>query len=586
MRRSRLIAVATFSTLVVVSLLCFWQRRDEARRETIAAPDLPPLPSLAGFPAEFATRVHAVMNAVRKGDHPDDALAELGMIYQINGFSAEAEKIWLALRSRQPTEARWSYYLADLAQSSGNLEIWEARLQETVQLAPDYAPAELKLAELMIKQGRPEEARVHLTRCLVLSPNDSYAELGLARLAFLKGERSSIISQLENIVRRDPKFAAAHDWLAMEYEQAGDPDRASAHRLLSSQAGRFREAPDPWLEQMRGECFDPYRLKVFGAALLQTGRATESLPFFEKAVRLAPRDGAAHEALGDAYLRADRLPEARKTLEAGIAASPRTMLLYTRLSEVLRKLGQNREAVQMLEGGIRELPESAELRNELGLALEAAGQTEAASKAYAAATHLDANLAEPHLNLGLCLLTLGKNEAAGLSLRRALEIRPGEIKALLALAELDLANDALQSAGEYLQLARASRPDLPEIRDLLARWHLRRGAGAAQAGDVDQAKKIFLEGLRIAPDHGPLQGNLGVLYAQAGQYDEAINAFRKFLAVAPDDLTAHLYLGQALLASGHNDEARTVLTAGLKLAHQTGKVTEATRFDTLLEPLR
>ncbi len=85
------------------------------------------------------------------------------MVYQANVFIKEAERCYLEAAGRFSSEnPRWPYYLAYLRQQSGITPGAGELLGRVIARAPDYAPAQLKQADLSFKSGRAEDAGPHL----------------------------------------------------------------------------------------------------------------------------------------------------------------------------------------------------------------------------------------------------------------------------------------------------------------------------------------------------------------------------------------------------------------------------------------
>src|SRR5262245_2213424 len=131
-----------------------------------------------------------------------------------------------------------------------------ALLEQTVQQFPNYAPALLQLAELNLKTGHLDAAAGYYQKRLAFVPKDPYARLGLARIARQSGRRHEARRALEDLLNDTPKFSAGQNLFAEILAAEGDHAGASRHRLLGREAGRFREADDPWLEALQSSCYD------------------------------------------------------------------------------------------------------------------------------------------------------------------------------------------------------------------------------------------------------------------------------------------------------------------------------------------
>ncbi len=351
MSKARIVVLAALAALVVAGT---WYGRRAWRDRQIAdvvRASVPVLPDLANWPPAYAARVRAATAAAQRFEQPIEALGELACLYHANAFYHEAEQAELGLHALEPRNARWIYYLADVYRNLGDMERTQVCLEQSFKLAPYYAIIQLELAELLLKQGRPDEAITHYEWRLTLVPKDPYARLGLARLALQRGDQAKALTYLEAIVRDNPDFVSARNLLAEIYAHAGDTARADEQRRLSGSTGEFHEAADPWLKRIYAFSFDPLRLEAAGGSQAQARELAASLPFYQRAMRLAPGDGLAYDALGHLYLQLDRVGDARVTLEAGLAAAPQTTALYATLAQALRQQGRPTEAVAVLQRG-------------------------------------------------------------------------------------------------------------------------------------------------------------------------------------------------------------------------------------------
>ena len=348
----------------------------------------------------------------------------------------------------------------------------------TLKLAPYYPTTRIKLADLLLKLGLPDEARAQYEWRLMAVPNDAHGRLGLARLALQRGDRAAALKQLEAIAQDHPDFASAHNLLSEIYSEMGDTARADEQRRLSGSTGEWREADDPWFATLFASSFDSFRLEMRGGNSQQTPQLKATLPFYEKAVRLAPADGSAYDALGNVYVQLNRLDEAAAALEAGLTAAPRTAALYSSLAQVHRKQGHPDRAIAVLRRGLLALPAVADLPYDLGTILEADGRRPEAAAAYRAAADLNPGFSQAFWSLGLCQLALRQEAEARTNLGRALALRPSQADALTALAQQALDAGDLGKAACCLRTLTESAPGTP-TRQLAERGL----AAARQKGD-------------------------------------------------------------------------------------------------------
>jgi tetratricopeptide (TPR) repeat protein len=136
---------------------------------------------------------------------------------------------------------------------------------------------------------------------------------------------------------------------------------------------------------------------------------------------------------------------------------------------------------------------------------------------------LNPSNAEAHCDLGVTYVRLGRLQAATASLRRALELRPGLVRALRHLAEtLEPQGREAEALFAYRKLARTAESPVERLRY--------------------SAKALVVE----------------------GKLDEADTELRRALAVAPQDAESHVLLGQLLSDRGMFEDAAPHLTLAIE----------------------
>lgn len=549
-----------------------WRERRTAGRLQAAVPGLP---DLAGRPAALQEALARAKAKVADRATARQGVIELGSIFHANGYYVEAEACWMALRALEPANGRWSHLLADVKRSTGETEGLEALLQEAVARAPDYSPAWLRLADQEFKLGRLDAAAAHYRKRLGFAPGDTHARLGLARIAQQRGEASEARRIIDELVREQPGFPPAQNLLAEMLEAAGDAAGARQHRWLGRQAGRFQEAPDAWLAELRPWCFDPPRLYVLGTAEFQTESGDRGRGLIERAVQLAPEKPDGHDLLGDLYLKLGEPAKARKSLETALqlfAARGTTapVSTYVNLSESCRRLGQLQDAMRVIDEGLARTGGAFELYNARGVTLSASQRKPEAIAAYREGLQRNPNDADTNFNLAVELLEIGLRDEAVACLRRSLTLQPGFPKSLILLGRLDLDAGRLDSSRAYLQQLYEANPGVPQVRQIYARWFVRAGESAAERRDAAAAERLFREGLALAPDDPTLGSSLGLLLLTQGRFDEAVAPLEAVQRAEPENPQHALMLGQAYARLGRKDDARRVLLAGEQAALRAG----------------
>jgi len=545
---------------------------------------LPALPARAQN-ASLLQRLTTAREQAQSGDLA--AVATLGRLCHANGFATEAAACWRILAEAQPHEGRWPYYLADLSRTAGDQSAAERALEQCVAADSSAATAWLQLAEMKFKTGRTDAAEAAYRRRLALLPGDPYARLGLARIAGLRGHPDESLGLLETVLRDHPKFSAAHNLYAELQAAAGREDLADLHRWLGRDAGRFREADDPWMDEVNAECLDARRLSHLGTIAYQTGRGDLGRAQFERAIELEPGDPLAYQLLGELLFEKKDATRAREVLERGLAkasVAPPAPTHFVKLSEVWIALERPDEAQVVLLAGLERHPDAAELQLAWGNWLVGAGDNDAAIAAFRRALSLNPGLVEADFSLSNVLLRQGRREEAMAALEHAHEMQPTFPKGSLALAGLEMGAGHMAKAGEYLLPLLKANPGVPEVRWIVARWRYTSGR-QLEKSDPAAAEQHYRAGLKLVSDDPALNGALGMLLLRSGRVAESVAPLEIFQRAQPDNAEAALALGQAYFRTGRVANARKVLAAGLDRAEQGGQTATASHFREILSAL-
>ena len=164
--------------------------------------------------------------------------------------------------------------------------------------------------------------------------------------------------------------------------------------------------------------------KVLGALLKNTGRVSESLVAFQKAVTLSPQDASAHLNLGIILKELVRLDDAEVSYRQAIALKPNYVEAHNNLGNTLEELGRLDDAETSYKLAIFSKPDFAEAHNNLGVTLEKLSKLDNAEVSYRQAIALKPNYVEAHNNLGNTLEGLGRLDDAEASYRQAIALKP------------------------------------------------------------------------------------------------------------------------------------------------------------------
>jgi len=579
-----LLAAGIFGLAALFGIGRVYHRRAVAER---MARSVLSLPTLAGAPEPLRLRLHRAHALALDPATVLAGVGELGRLFRANAYLDEAEQCWKLLSDAEPRNARWAYYLADARSLASDEPAMAHWLTKSTELAPDYAPAWLRLGDLSFKTGQLDlAARAYRTR-LALLPGDPYANLGLARIALQRGDRAEARTTLQRLVEAAPEFSSAHNLYAELLSADGDATGAARERARGSEAGRFREADDPWIEELMTWCFSYETLCRRGTVDVLTKHPAHALALFKRAIDLEPRQAAAYELLGNLYVDLGKLDTAREIYTEGLARAGRDAAatkLFVGLSRVWLRLKRPADAARVARDGLKHADGDAELEHALGLALGQLGETSAAVEALRSAARTGD--ARTNYDFAVALIAVRQLDEGIEALHRSLTLEPTFPETLALLAQIEIDSGRWRAAGQYLQPLYAAHPELPEARAQMASYYLQCGIEAEKKGDVAEAEKSYLSGAAIDATRADLQLRLGALRLVQRRFAGAVAPLEVCHRLEPDNAQAALYLGEAYAASGQRQPACQVLNAAIEAADRSGNAMTAAHARALLRRVR
>lgn len=458
--RRALIACGALLVVGVGGATWWWHTHENAAaiRST-----LPPPPELDGWPSELRERVAAADARARRGDLA--GLAELSALYHGNGFFDAASACYMTLEQLAPAEPRWWHRHATLLAGFGDLEAAQRCAERAIALAPDYVPARLRLAEVLLKRNeldRAAAAYAHVLR----NGEHPHALLGLARIDVERKNWPEARARLERVVALT-NYELGYDLIVTVYEQLGLTAQATQIRGRAKASGAYRDPADPWIDELIELCFDAYRLSLAAGAAQRRGDLATAQRLLDRAVALAPDDVSVRFQLAQTLAQKRDLARARAEFERCTVSAPDFPDAWAHLAALLEQAGDVAGAERTVMAGLARCPDSPGLHLMRARFHRRAGRVSAAADAYRRSIQLRPNEAEPYVELATLLLQSGAADEAMRLLEASLEAEPDHPTALALLA-----------------LTSISRGDEPAAKRWLARMQAQPRVPAAQLEQV------------------------------------------------------------------------------------------------------
>ncbi len=253
--------------------------------------------AVAGFQA---TRRHSFVV-------PAGLALALGMLTfeRVEVYQDEA-RIWRDTIAQVPNNPRAHDSLANVLVREGRWEEALPLFREALRLQPDYADAQNDCANVLRHLGRTEEALAHYEAARRLKPDDDDIRYNLAAARVQLGRLAEAIQDFRALVARNPRNLSALNALGDARLKTGEPAEALAAFATAA-------AVDPTAAAAQNN---------LGIALVTLGRFAEAVPHYEIALQQFANSAQVHHNLALALHGAGRLRDAIAQEETALRLDP------------------------------------------------------------------------------------------------------------------------------------------------------------------------------------------------------------------------------------------------------------------------
>ena len=438
-----------------------------------------------------------------------------------------------------------------LAQCHLKLGVWASAFRElsrAVELQPQNWPAQVQLAELALRGGKPQDARDRALLVLQSNPQDSNAEIVLSSADAALGDSKVAISEAIEATRMKPERMEAFTHLGMLYAQSGDV-RNAEENLKKAEAldggiaatmtlGEFYEQNRRWSDATNE--FQAAINRAPGNPVPRAALATVYMNQGQDALAekiLADTKGqlkdnpAAYRMLGDYYLGRGNNEKAIAEFSELAKQHPRDPQVRKTYIQLLLLNNRVDEATSLSEDLLKNAPQDVEalvLKGEIELRR---GKADDSIQTLQKVLHAAPENAFAHYQMGLALQQRGKSQEAQKELREAVRYSPSLYEAWRALGENAVQRGDWEGLHSIAVELKKTAPRSPEgyLFDATARMNQNDAASA----EADLNRLII-----IAPDRALGYVKLGQLRVIQKKLDEAAKLFRQGLSREPQSLEA------------------------------------------------
>jgi tetratricopeptide (TPR) repeat protein len=417
-------------------------------------PDLPRLET-ARFRPQIRDEVQKALGEARARPKDPQANGRLGMLLHAFEQYESAEICYRRARILAAGSFEWAYYLALVESLDGKAGDASAALREALRLSPDYLPARMKLAEVLLSLNRWRESRDECLRAIKQDGGFAPAYYWLGRGA-AQSDVKSAIEHYRKACELAPAFGSAHYALALLYQKTGDTQHARESMAAYQKFGHDGDPQpeDPLLDAVRSLDNSALAHLMKGVDLEKAGELGPAIAEHEQAVGSDPKLAQAHANLIGLYARSGQNEKAEEQYRATIALNPNLPQSHYDFGVLLLSEARYREAEAAFRKALESGPNYAEAHNNLAVLLERQGKFDEAIRHYQAAIDNKPNNREAHFQLGRLLLRQGRNDQAIQHFEQALTPEDAQTpRFLYALGAAHANAGHYSSAAQYLREA-------------------------------------------------------------------------------------------------------------------------------------
>ena len=432
-----------------------------------------------------------------------------------------------------------------------------ASFEQALAINPAFFPAAASLAQLDLRDKKPDIAQKRFERVLEKDKNSLSAMMALAKLASAKKAEKEYVAWLQKAMKAHPTAMAPRSALAGYYLSKDQPQPALALANETVNAN-----PD-----------NPEALNMLGATQMAAGDKANAIATFTKLTRLADQSAQAHQLLAMALIADKKFGEARASLQKALQLQPDNIQSQNTL--ITLELTQNKpdaalKVARQMQARQPASPVGFEREGDVQVAQK---QFPAALKAYKLA--LDKGSSTPgFIKLHRAHVIANQTAVADQLLSDWLKQHAGDKAALAYAADYYVFRGQNKAAIAIYENVLRDAPDNAVILNNLASLY--------QREKDNRALPTAEQALKLAPENPGVQDTVGWILVEQGQAKRGLALLRGAATKAPTVPSFQYHYAAALAKTGDKLEARAVLE---KLLAQPANFPEADAAKALLKGL-
>lgn len=456
----------------------------------------------------------AVLHNVEAGSDKNQARAatlRIAAIQYSAGNKPEAYKIVDGVLKNSPKHEEAHVAKARMLLMDQKPDEAAKEAQEAVKLAAGSVAAQYTLGLTAIARHDRAAAEGAFEQVLKLNPRAAAARLQLARLQLASGQTADALESAEEVSRERPDDVDAAVLMSRSLRAQGNLPRAE--REIAERIARNPNAAALHLER--------------GWLAVQNNDVASARKSFDEALRLAPSSYDALVGLVTVDLAQRNAAAARSRIAAWQQRAPNDARLKVLSARVALSNGDSAAAEQTLRALVTADPSQLEAYDLLGQIAVARGQLDRAQSDYQTlASRSQGGAAGPLTMVGMIQEARGDRDGARAQYERALAMDPHAGVAANNLAWIYAEAGRLDEALKFATVAQ-EQLKRPESEDTLGWIYYKKGL-------LQHAITSFERAAAKAPRNPVYQYHLGLAHLKEGNEDAGRAALKRALAIKSD----------------------------------------------------
>ncbi|MCE3607688.1 PEP-CTERM system TPR-repeat protein PrsT [Massilia sp. P8910] len=439
-----------------------------------------------------------------------------------------------ALETAQPADPMVQNLKGGVYLGMNDLANARASFDKALALKADYFPAAANLAQLALREKKPELAKQQLVGFLEKDKKNVEAYYALTKLALAQGHNEEANQWLEKASSENPEAIGPARTLGAHYLAIGQKQKAL------TLARKFQVANPKNLDL----------LDLLGQAQIANDDLAGALDTYGKLAGAAPKSAMAHFRLATVHAQMKNPSAAADDLKKALALQPDLVDAQVAQAELAARAGKLDDALGIARLIQKQRPKEAlgyQMEGNLTMAQGKAAQALASfEKAFALAPS-SANLIKLHA----AMRASGKAREADARLAKALAEHPNDPTLVLYVAENDLAGKRYKAAIAGLEAVLKDAPAHVAALNNLA-W-------AYQQEKDPRALKTAEKAFELGGNSAAVSDTLGWMLVEQGDTKRGLTLLQKAVALAPEAADIRFHLAAGLAKTGDKAGAKREL---------------------------